>query len=98
MDEFSIQDIEIARDVRATYDCGMSRIALKAPDQIYTIYRGLMKERKGTSATIRGMTLKLYYAIQVWCKAALISAENPGDLLYYWWIRWTSDDHPFKQL
>lgn len=98
MDEFSIQDIEIARDVRATYDCGMSRIALKAPDQIYTIYRGLMKERKGTSATIRCMTLKLYYAIQVWCKAALISAENPGDLLYYWWIRWTSDDHPFKQL
>ena len=42
-DEFSIQDIEIARDVRATYDCGMSRIALKAPDQIYRNSRELMK-------------------------------------------------------
>lgn len=97
-DEFPIHDIEIARDVVATHNCGMSRIALKAPDQVYIIHRGLMKERKGASATIRCMTLKLHYAIQVWCKAALISAENPGDLLYYWWIRWTSDDYPFKRL
>ena len=33
-DEFSIQDIEVAQEVRATHNCGMSRIALKAPDQI----------------------------------------------------------------
>ena len=97
-DEFSIHDIEVARDVKATYNCGISRIALKAPDQIYIIHRGLMKECKGASATIRCMTLKLHYAIRVWCKAALISAENPSDLLYYWWIHWTSVDGPFKQL
>lgn len=29
--EFSLDDIEIVRDVIATYNCGPSRVALKAP-------------------------------------------------------------------
>lgn len=97
-EEFSINDIEIARDVRATHDCGMSRIALKAPNQIYSIYKSLMKEPKSASGLIKATTLKLYYAIQVWCKAALISADNPSDLLYYWWIHWESDSNAFNKL
>ena len=43
-EEFSIHDIEVARDVKATHDCGMSRIALKAPEQIYCCYKRLMQE------------------------------------------------------
>lgn len=97
-DEFTIQDIEIARDVVATHDCGMSRIALKAPDQIYKIHRQLMKEPDCASALIHATTLKLYYAIQVWCKAALISARNPSNLLYYWWLHWKTGEGPFNKL
>lgn len=97
-EEFSIHDIEVARDVRSTHDCGMSRIALKAPDQIYRICKNLMKDRNSRSESIKAMTLKLDYAIQVWCKAALVSAKNPSDLLYYWWLNWESDGSPFNKL
>ena len=96
-DEFSIKDIEIARDVRATYDCGMSRIALKAPDQIYRNSRELMKNHD-VSASIKATTLKLHYAIKVWDKAAHISLNNPNYLLNYWWINWVSDGSPFNKL
>lgn len=97
-EEFSIHDIEVARDVKATHDCGMSRIALKAPDQIYRIHKWLMKEPKGASVSLNATTLKLHYAIQVWCKAALISADNPSNLLYYWWLHWESYGSPFNKL
>lgn len=97
-EEFSIEDIEVAREVTATYDCGMSRIALKASDQIYKIHRSLMKDSESTSASVKAITLKLHYATQVWCKAALISAKNPSELLYYWWLHWTSDGGPFNKI
>ncbi len=97
-DEFTIQDIEVAREIRATHDCGMSRIALRAPDQIYRIHRQLMKKPDCASASVHATTLKLHYAIQVWCKAALISAKNPSNLHYYWWLHWTSDISPFNKL
>ena len=97
-EEFSIEDIDIARDVKRTYDCGMSRIALKAPEQIFRVYRNITKEPDSVSATIRAITLKLYYAIQVWCKASLISTKNPSNLLYYWWLHWKSDEGPFNKL
>ena len=97
-EEFSLHDIEIAKAVSATHDCGMSRIALKAPDQVYRVHRSLMKEPRSRSALVVATTLKLHYATQVWCKAALISAENPSDLLYYWWLRWENDGTPFKKL
>lgn len=61
--EFSLEDIEIARDVTSTYNCGMSRIALKAPLQRAMIHRCLMKEPKSSSALVVQTTLKLHYAI-----------------------------------
>lgn len=97
-EEFTIHDIKVARDVKATYNCGMSRIALKAPNQIYRIHKRLMQEPDCASALIEATTLKLEYAIQVWCRAALISAKNPSNLLYYWWLNWTSDGSPFNKL
>lgn len=96
-DEFSIQDIEVARDVRATHDCGMSRIALKAPDQIYTLHRKLMKN-ESASNNVKAITLKLFYAIQVWCKAALTFSSSTTNMIYYWSIHWKSDDSPFNKL
>ena len=95
-EEFSLQDIGIAKEATATYNCGMSRIALRAPGQIYRIRRSLMKEPKSASAVIVQTTLKMHYAIQVWCKAALISAENPSNLLYYWWLRWKQGEGAFN--
>ena len=97
-DEFTREDIEIARDVNATYDCGMSRIVLKAPEQRYKIYSSLFKTPRSKSATLDCRTLKLEYAIQVWTKAALISADNPSNLLYYWWLHWEDSDGPFRKL
>lgn len=97
-DEFSIQDIEVAQEVRATHNCGMSRIALKAPDQIYRICRRMMKEPDSASAEIEARTLKLHYAIQVWCNAVLISEDDASNLLYYWWLHWESDGSPFNKL
>ena len=97
-EEFSLQDMEIARDISATYDCGMSRIALKAPNQVYRVHRDLTEEHKSGNALMEAMTLRLNYAVQVWCKAALISARNPGDLLYYWWLHWVDTNQPFRKL
>lgn len=97
-EEFSLQDIKIAKDVTATYNCGMSRIALKAPDQIYRDTCSLMKEPKSAYAKVVLTTLKMHYAIQVWCKAALISAENPSDLLYYWWLDWKQGEGAFNTI
>lgn len=97
-EEFSVQDIEIVRDITATHDCGMSRIALKAPEQIYRIHRSLMKGPDSASATILATTLKLHYAIQVWCKAALISAHKTNKMFHYWQIYWKSSDGPFNRL
>ena len=48
-EEFTIHDIKVARDVKATYNCGMSRIALKAPNQIYRIHKRLMQEPDSAS-------------------------------------------------
>ena len=97
-EEFSLQDIEIAKDAAATYNCGMSRIALKAPDQIYRISHSLMKEPPSASAIVVQTTLKMHYAIQVWCKAAMISAENPSNLLYYWWLQWKQGEGAFNTI
>ncbi len=97
-EEFSFDDVLIAYEAAKTYNCGMSRIALRAPDQIYKIGRSLMPEPRSHYAHINVMTLKLFYAIQVWCKAALISAENPNDLMYYWWLHWKSDNGPFNTI
>lgn len=97
-EEFTLQDIEIAREVIATYNCGMSRIALRAPSQIYKINQRLMKEPNSASATVFQTTLKLHYAIQVWCKAVLISKDNPGNLLYYWWLHWKKGEDAFNTI
>lgn len=97
-EEFSLQDMEIAREVKETYDCGMSRIALKAPDQIERCGERIFKEPDSQYATVICKTLKMQYAIQVWCKAVLISEANPGDLLYYWWLNWADGDGPFRKI
>lgn len=97
-EEFSLQDIEIAKDVTATYNCGMSRIALKAPDQIYRTQKPLMKESDSAGAHVNQITLKMSYAIQVWCNAALRSADNSSDLLYYWWLHWTQGEYAFNTI
>ena len=97
-DIFSLEDIEIARDVMSTYDCGKSRIALCAPDQTYCINTRLFKEPESASCLVNCTTLKLRYAEEVWYNAVLISKCNPGDMLYYWWLNWEEDDTSFRKL
>ena len=97
-DIFTREDIEIARKVTCTYDCGMSRIALKAPDQRYLLHTSPFKEPQCSSTVIDYRTLKFEYAVQVWIKAAMISAKNPSDMLYYWWLGWKDTDGPFREI
>lgn len=97
-DLFSIEDIEIARDVVSTYDCGKSRIALRAPEQTYCLVTNLFKTPESASSSIHFTTLKLRYAEEVWYKAALISQKNPSDMLYYWWLHWEDNETSFREL
>lgn len=36
--------------------------------------------------------------MDVWTKAVLVSSDNPGELLYYWWIHWKENDTSFNHL
>lgn len=95
---FTREDIEIAREVTSTYDCGMSRIALRAPSQRYLLHTSPFKKPECSSRPIDFRTLKLEYTVQVWIKAAMISAKNPSDMLYYWWLHWKDTDGPFREI
>ena len=99
-DEFTREDIEIARAVKSTYNCGMSRIALRnpEPEKYKGIRINIFSKPESASARIAIRTLKFEYAIQVWIKTALISAKNPSDMLYYWWLRWKDTDGPFREI
>lgn len=95
-DLFTLEDIFLAEKVRATQECGLSRIVLCAPDQRYDISSQIFPE--ADSARLKCLTLRLKYAMTVWAKAVLISRKNPGDLLYYWWLGWEDNDSSFRHL
>lgn len=97
-EEFSLEDIEIAQEVKNTYYCGLSRIALKAPNQTFRSRGTLFQKPESDSASITYRTLKLQYAIQVWNKATLLSIKDHGDLSYYWWLGWEDRGEPFKKI
>ena len=97
--EFSLVDIEIVREVIATYNCGPSRVALKAPDQTFAVHTHTTTSKYGReSATIIYRTLKLQYAIEVWFRAVTISEINPGRLIYYWWLKWKDGSNGFRSI
>lgn len=97
-DVFSLEDIEVARNVIETRNCGMSRIALNAPSQIYRLNKWLFNKNETTSALIKYKTLKFRYAEEVWYKAVLISENNPSNMLYYWWLHWEDNNTSFREL
>lgn len=95
---YDVSDMKIAKDVRNTFNLGLSRVSINAPSQIAKINQEVFKE-KSSSANVVYKTLKLEYAIQVWYKAALISKDNPGDgTHFYWWLHWVNDETPFRHL
>lgn len=97
-DLYTVEDMIIAHDVSSTYDTGLSRIAIKAPNLVCRCYQHLLKEPSSSIDTLI-KDLKLEYAIQVWSKAVLVSQDNPGDYtFYYWWLHWVEDESPFKHL
>lgn len=95
-DLFSLDDIFIAQRVNRTHETGLSRIVICAPEQRYVIHSSLFPNAQ--SAELDCMTLKLKYAKDVWTKAVLVSSDNPGDLLYYWWIHWKGNETSFNHL
>ena len=95
-DEFTFDDILIADDVMTTHDCGMSRIALCAPDQINPVGPKLVKE--GYHGCLSVITLRLHYAIQVWCRASIISAASHNGFEKYWWLDWVPGKGGFNNL
>ena len=36
--------------------------------------------------------------MDVWTKAVLVSSDNPGELLYYWWLHWNENETSFNHL
>lgn len=95
-DLFSLEDILLAQRVNRTHQTGLSRIVICAPDQRYDIHAPLFPN--ASSTTLRYLTLKLKYAMDVWTKAVLVSRNNPGELLYYWWIHWKENETSFNHL
>lgn len=95
-DLFSLEDILLAQRVNKTHQTGLSRIVICAPDQRCDIHAPLFPD--ASSTTLRCLTLKLKYAMDVWTKAVLVSRNNPGELLYYWWIHWKENETSFNHL
>lgn len=95
-DLFSLKDILLAQRVNRTHQTGLSRIVICAPEQRYNIHAPLFPDASSTS--LRCLTLKLKYAMDVWTKAVLVSRNNPGELMYYWWIHWKENDTSFNHL
>lgn len=95
-DLFSLEDILLAQRVNKTHQTGLSRIVICAPDQRCDIHAPLSPD--ASSATLHCLTLKLKYAMDVWTKAVLVSRNNPGELLYYWWIHWKENETSFNHL
>ena len=83
-------------DVQATYPCTLSRIALCAPDQHYVVGASLFE--KSGMGTFDVLTLKLKYAVEVWCKVACIMDDNPSNELYYWWLHFKDNNTSFRHL
>lgn len=97
--EFSLEDIEIARDVLNTYPCGLSRVALNAPDQVTRISSSCITcNHETNTASITYRTLKMQYALEVWLRAVSISQRNHGPLVYYWWLKWVNHPNGFGTL
>lgn len=97
-DLFSFEDYKLAFEAKHTYNCGISPICLRAPEQHYCIHTDVISGRKASSASITFRTIKLEYAIQVWMRAALVSSQNPGPLLYYWWLHYEDNDTSFREI
>jgi hypothetical protein len=85
-DLYTFQDYKLVADAKKTFDCGISPICLLARNQ----------HSRAGNLTIR--TLRLEYAIQVWMKAVLISADYPNPLFYYWWLNYEDNDTSFRDI
>ena len=97
--EFSLEDIEIARNVRSTLHCGLCRIALNAPDQVFRVGTSDITGKYETGmARITYRTLKLQYAINVWHHAIVISHKNPGPLVDLCWLNWENRPNGYRVL
>ena len=97
-DRFSYEDAMIANRVRNTYDCGLSPIALISDDELND---KIEIARTPSECRFRVYSLKLFYAIQVWNKVAIMTHENPGSdgSLYYWWLGWKDvEGSPFREI
>ena len=97
-EEFSLDDIEIARDVMATFNCGRCPICIKAPSETYSVARWMdNKDCESEPITFRGRRLE--YAIRVFSLASAISADSSSHLEDLWmgW-KWNSGEGGFNNL
>lgn len=97
-DLYSFADCKRAYEAHRTFDCGLSPVCLSAPDLHYSCHKDIIKGRDAGSANVCYRTLKLEYAIRVWLRAALVSADNPGPLLYYWWLGYEDNETSFREV
>lgn len=98
---FSYEDAVLAQRVHNTYDCGMSPIALLDDGSTKGLLENIAYLGSVVHFPLRAYTLKLFYAIQVWNKVAIMTHENPpkDDSLYYWWLGWQDvEGSPFREI
>lgn len=89
---FTREEFKLANNIRATYDCGYSPIVLNATSQV-TVWCGFGISR------FQHMTLRFYYATQVWQEALLkLSEEIRSDYSFGSpkWERGKDDERGFN--
>ena len=95
---FSYEDALLAQRVHDTYDCGMSPIALLDDGSTKGLLDNVVHMGSRPKFHIQAYTLKLFYAIQVWNKVAIMTHENPNSL-YYWCLHWEDvEGSPFREI
>lgn len=97
-EEFSLDDIGIARDVMETFNCSRFPICIKAPLETYHITRW-MDGKEYASEPVTFRSIKLEYAIRVFSLASAIAAKSSSNLFDLWrgW-RWSAKEGGFNNL
>ena len=86
---FTLEEFKLANDIRGTYDCGYSPVVLNDMSQIC----GWVHSR---ISIFRHMTLRFYYATQVWMKALFILSEETNSYFCFGRPVWESDGSGFR--
>lgn len=97
-DLYPFEDYKAAHEAKCTFNCGLSPVCLSAPKEHYEVHKNILSDKEAHDANLNIRSLKLEYAIRVWMRAALISANSHSPLLYYWWLHYADNATSFREI